>query len=113
MDPIEELSFSQCERLPAEITGHIRSRQARVRACILAERRRAPRVPLPDNLPISFVVDSSGPVRNIAVTHRAYRTGALATCVGKALSGSLAPSNGADCPAEFGIDLRGFMPTRR
>ncbi|MEE8409063.1 MAG: hypothetical protein V3T05_05620 [Myxococcota bacterium] len=110
---IEEPAFSRCERLPAEITGHIRSRQARIRACILAERRREPRAPLPDNLPISFVVDSSGPVRNIAVTHRAYRTGKLATCIGKALTGSLAPSNGSDCPAEFGVDLRGFPPTRR
>jgi hypothetical protein len=111
--PIDEPMFAQCERSPDEISGHIRARQARLRACILAERRRNPRVPMPDELPISFVLDSAGPVRNITVNHRAYRTGPLASCVATALSGRLSPTKGADCPAEFGVDLRGFLPKRR
>jgi hypothetical protein len=68
---------------------------------------------MPDELPISFVLDSAGPVRNIAVSHRAYRTGPLASCVVTALAGSLSPSGGADCPAEFSVDLRGLLPQRR
>jgi hypothetical protein len=112
-EPIDEPTFSQCERTPAEIQGHIRARNSRIRACIMAERRRAPHAPMPGDLPITFVVDADGPVRGIAVDHRAYRTGPLATCVSQALSGSLLPSQGADCPASFALDLRHLAAHRR
>lgn len=111
-ESIDEPMFAECERSPEEIGGHIRSRQSRMRACILAERSRNPRVPMPDDLPITFVLDSAGPVRNIAIAHRAYRTGGLASCIAMALAGSLSPSKGADCPAEFSVDLRGLLPER-
>jgi hypothetical protein len=111
--PDDEPMFSICERDPDEIQDYLRSRHGRVQACILAERQRAPKVPLPDSLPLSFVIDSSGPVRSAAVEHRAYREGALAQCVAAALSGSLPPAKGADCPAEFNVDLRALQPSRR
>ncbi len=113
-DPIpDEPTFSRCERAPAEIQGHIRRHNSRIHACIMAERRRVPGAPMPETLPITFVVDSNGPVRSIGVNHRAYRTGPLASCVARALGGSLLPSRGADCPAEFSLDLRRLQPVRR
>ena len=59
-------------------------------------------------LSVAFVVDTDGTVRSIAVKHRAYRTGPLNDCMQGALAGRLAPSGGADCPAEFPLDLRGL-----
>ena len=111
--PADEPLFSVCERDADEIQEYLRSRYGRVQACILAEHRRTPKVAFPDSLPITLVADSSGPVRGIAIDHRAYREGLLAQCVAEALSGDLPPAKGADCPAEFNIDLRALMPTRR
>ena len=111
--PLDEPLFSTCERDADEIQEYLHSRYGRVQSCVLAERRRAPKVSLPDNLPIILVVDSGGPVRGVSIDHRAYRTGLLATCVAEALSGDLPPAKGADCPAEFGLDLRGVLPARR
>ncbi len=109
-ESIDESSFSQCERTPEEIQGHIRKSWGRVNACIMAERQRAPNVPMPEDLPISFVIDAQGPIRNIAVEHRAYREGPLFVCVQKALYGALLPNDGADCPAQFALDLHKLAP---
>ncbi len=106
-----ELALSTCERAPEEVTGYIQERTGRLLACIDAERKRTP-AGWPDSLPIAFVVDAQGPVRNVFVNHRAFRTGPLADCMAQALAGTLAPSGGADCPAEIPIDLRGLTQGR-
>ncbi|HET6343949.1 MAG TPA: hypothetical protein VFH51_03405 [Myxococcota bacterium] len=105
--PMDEPTFSTCERAPEEIAAYIRSRMARVSDCLTAERKRAPGEAIPDTLPMSFVVDVDGSVRGVRINHRFYREGPLATCVGEALGrGSLSPVAGADCPADFTFDLR-------
>jgi len=105
----DEPVFSQCQRTPEELQGFMKSRYGKIQACILAEHRRAPSQKFPDSLPISFVADVDGPVRNVAVVHRAYRDGPMAQCIVEALKGALDPAEGADCPAEFNIDLRALQ----
>ncbi|MBI5507548.1 MAG: hypothetical protein HY903_02225 [Deltaproteobacteria bacterium] len=112
-EPVDEPAFSTCDREPDEIQEFVRSRYGRLQACFVAERSRAPKVAFPDNLMITFVIDASGPVRGAGVDHRAYREGPLTQCVAAALAGDLPPVKGADCPAEFSVDLRSMMPARR
>jgi hypothetical protein len=101
---------SQCQRSPEEMQSYMKSRYGKIQACILNERRRAPAQQLPDSLPILFVVDVDGPVRNVTIGHRFFREGPLAQCIAEALKGSLDSAEGADCPAEFSIDLRALQP---
>jgi hypothetical protein len=101
------MALSTCERPPVEIGAYVSERQGKLQACIQAEKKRAPSG-WPDALPISFVIDAQGPLRNIAVQHRFFRDGPLAACVALALAGDLGPSSGADCPGEFSVDLRGL-----
>ncbi len=112
-EALDEPMFAECERSADAIGAHVKSRFARLQACVTGERRRAPGVPMPDSLPISFVIDAEGPVRDVMVNHRAYREGPLAACLAEALAVSFPAAGGADCPAEFAVDLRGFHAERR
>lgn len=104
--PLDEPTFSTCERTPEEIGAYIRARLARVTDCVVQEHKRDANTPFPEELPLSFVVDTDGSVRGVRVNHRYFREGPLAMCMNVALGGSLAPSTGADCPADFKFDLR-------
>ncbi len=104
----DEPVFSQCERSAGEVDSFVRGRFDRIQACVLSERRRAPKAPMPDSLPIAFVVDSDGSVRNVSVNHRYFREGPLSQCIAAALAASLEAVDGADCPAELNLDLRGL-----
>lgn len=108
---VEEPTFSSCERPAGEISAYVTARSTRVTACLSAELRRNPNG-WPDTLPVSFVVDAAGPVRNVSLNHRFFREGPLAACISTALTGALEPVGGADCPAELPIDLRGFGARR-
>lgn len=107
---LEEPSFSQCERTGGEIGVYVKRRFARLARCMEAERLRNPKSGFPQSLPITFVIDATGPVRSVGVGHRFFRQGPVAECVKKALAGSLQPRGGADCPAEFSLDLRALQP---
>jgi hypothetical protein len=110
-DDIAEPTFSTCERPPEELGEFIRMRSARLNACLQAEKKRvgAGVTAWPDSLPVGFVIDSQGPVRSIQLGHRFFRDGAVASCITQALSAMLSPSGGADCPADFAIDLRALV----
>jgi len=108
---VEEPTFSSCERPAGEIGAYVSARATRVTTCLTAELKRNPNG-WPDTLPISFVVDAAGPVRNVSLNHRFFREGPLAACISTALTGALPPVGGADCPAELPIDLRGFGARR-
>jgi hypothetical protein len=108
---VEEPTFSSCERPAAEIGNYVTARTSRVAACLNAELKRNPNG-WPDTLPISFVVDAAGPVRNVSLNHRFFREGPLATCIATALAGALGAVGGADCPAELPVDLRSFAARR-
>ncbi len=111
-EAFEEASFSTCERGSDELAGFLKERTPRVLACITAEKRRNGASGWPDSVPVSFVIDAQGPVRNIEIGHRFFREGPVAACMTQALTANLAPSGGADCPAEFDVDLRGLQALR-
>lgn len=102
---MDEPTFATCERTATEIGTYIRGHVGKVQDCVIAERQRDPKTTMPASLPMAFVVDVDGSVRGIRINHRYYRTGPLATCVADALTGTLPPVGGADCPAEFGLDI--------
>lgn len=104
--PLDEPTFSTCERTPEEIGAYIRARLEKVTDCVVAEHKRDSKTPFPEELPLSFVVDTDGSVRSVRIKHRYFREGPLAMCMNTALGGALAPSSGADCPADFKFDLR-------
>ena len=106
---LDEPTFSTCERTADDIGGFIRNHLDKVQVCLQSERQRDPSAAMPDKLPVSFVVDVDGSVRNIKLSHRFYRTGALADCMGTALLGTMGPATGADCPAEFNLDLHRLL----
>jgi len=105
----DEPTFSQCMRSGVEISDYIRARFRKLTACVRQEKARTPKTRFPDLLPISFVVDTDGTVRNIEPGHRFFREGEVAQCLKKSLAGTMDPSTGADCPSEFNLDLRGFQ----
>jgi hypothetical protein len=106
-EPDEDPSFSTCSRSETEIGAYIKKHFQGLSRCVEEEKKRSPAAGMPDQLPIAFVIDTDGSVRGAGVRHRHFRDGPLSSCVASALAGSLAPSGGADCPAEFSIDLRG------
>lgn len=110
VDPsvFEQATIASCERSQTEIGAYIRAHFNRLTQCLLAERQRLPSAVFPDTLPVGFVVDPDGTVREVGARHRHFRDGPVATCIRQALEGSMAPSGGAVCPAEFGLTLRGL-----
>jgi hypothetical protein len=101
-------SMSQCERGQQEIMTYIQARFPALNRCLQAERARTPNVDMPPALPIAFVVAPSGMIERVAVNHRFFQSGPLFDCVVKAMSGRMAPSSGAACPAMFELNLRGL-----
>lgn len=100
----DDLEVSSCERPADEVSGFIAARTGKLLDCLDAERTRARGAEFPDVIPVSFVIDSDGPVRGVAIGHRFFREGPLVACFAATLAGNLGPSGGADCPAEFNID---------
>ena len=99
----EEPTFSTCERTAADIGAYIRSHLSKVNTCVVGERQRSPKTSIPESLPVEFVVDTDGSVRDVHITHRYYREGPMADCISAALNGSMPPAGGADCPAQFAL----------
>lgn len=106
---LDEPTFSTCERTAGDIGTFIRSHLDRVQICVQNEQKRDPSVEMPEKLPVSFVVDVDGSVRGIHLSHRFYRSGPMADCISNAMQGNLGPATGADCPAEFNLDLRHLL----
>lgn len=106
---VDEPMFAQCERSSTDIGRYIETRKTQLMACIQIEQKRTKGAGWPSKIDIDFVIDTAGPIRNVGIRHRAFRNGPLQTCVAQALAGTLAASDGADCPGEFGVELGAFV----
>jgi hypothetical protein len=105
--PSEPVPFTaQCERDGNEITSYVQEHLPQLIACVEQEK-----TPVPPVLPISFAVRSSGAVEEVAIEHRHFKKGALATCVRGVLVQPLAGHTGGDCPARFELTVKTLSQT--
>ena len=101
----DDAEVSSCERDESEIFLHIRKSLGKLTTCVDAERKRNPKLEMPDSVPVTFAIAPDGPIHGIVIDHRFYREGEFNRCVVRALAGRLKPCGGSVCPVQFDLNV--------